>query len=187
MCEFLLGCSIILFGLNIAGKSNNLLQIVSYYFLATFQICKRGIFSYGFSTTLEIIGNMMIAGPLVSDNLGLKATLSCLHTCYEKSPGALAPISWLGLNATAIGFAAVFPDLQVPESITMTLYIGWIVFLIYFLKKLEPLLDEDLFRNDPLIEVRKEVDKSQDKESLATIRYRGKCDLLKWQRQEKTR
>ena len=31
------------------------------------------------------------------------------------------------------------------------------------------------------------TDKAQDKESLATIRYRGKCDLLEWQRQEKTR
>ena len=187
MCQFLLGCSIILFGLNIASKSNNLLQIVSYYFLATFQICKRGIFGYGFSTTLEIVGNMMIAGPLVSDDLGFKSTLSCLCTCYEKAPGALAPISWLGLNATAFGIAAVFPDLQVPESITMTLYVGSIVFLIYFLKNLEPLLDEDPFRNDPLIEVRKEVDKSRTNEPKATIRYREKCDLLEWQCQERTR
>ena len=55
MCEILLGCSFVLFGLNIAGKSKTLLQIVYYYFLATFQICKRGIFSYRFSATFDIV------------------------------------------------------------------------------------------------------------------------------------
>ena len=76
MCKILLGFSVVLFGLNIAGKSNTFLQIVSYYFLATFQICERGIFSYGFSTTLKIIGAVMIAGPLASDDLGIKSIFS---------------------------------------------------------------------------------------------------------------
>jgi len=56
LCKFLSGwCSDVLLGLIIAGKSNTLSQIFSYYFLATFQVCKRGIFSYNFGATLDAL------------------------------------------------------------------------------------------------------------------------------------
>ena len=180
MCEFSLGCAVVLFGLHIAGKSNDLLQIVCSSFFTTFSVLKEGIYSDGFATTLDILGSIMVAGPLASNDFGLCSTLSCIKTCYNKAPGALIPFTWFGMNILTCCYASVFPNEAFNPIITMSIYVGWIVFSVYFLLKLEPLLKEELFE-----EISPVGNKPDEPMSKSTRRHKDKKDHAEWQRQEK--
>ena len=124
----------------------------------------------------------MVAGPLASNDFGLCSMLSCTKTCYNKAPRALIPLAWFGTNILSCCYASIFPDNAFYPIITMSVYIGWIVFSVYFLWKLEPLLKNDIFEENSRIE-----NKPAASISKSTRRHNDRQDYVEWKEQEATR